>query len=62
MNNPSSPGAMLAAMRPDRQVTCQVCGKVFTAKDSRAKFCSNRCKQADKYQKKKAGRKNLEIV
>jgi endogenous inhibitor of DNA gyrase (YacG/DUF329 family) len=57
-----SPGAALAAMRPDRQVTCQVCGNVFTAKDGRAKFCSNRCKQSDKYQKKKAGRKNMETV
>lgn len=50
---PSSPGAMLAAMRPDRQVTCQVCGKSFKAKDGRAKFCSNRCKQADKYRRHK---------
>lgn len=48
-----SPGAALAAMRPDRQVVCQECGKVFTAKDSRAKFCSNRCRQADKYRREK---------
>jgi predicted nucleic acid-binding Zn ribbon protein len=44
---------MLAAMRPDRQVTCQVCGKSFTAKDGRAKFCSNACKQRDKYRRHK---------
>lgn len=48
-----SPGAAIAAMRPDRQVVCQECGKVFTAKDSRAKFCSNRCRQADKYRREK---------
>jgi predicted nucleic acid-binding Zn ribbon protein len=57
-----SPGAALSAMRPNRQIVCQVCGKSFTAKDGRAKFCSNACKQRDKYQKKKAGRKNLETV
>ncbi len=49
----SSPGAALTALRPDRQVVCQECGKTFTAKDSRAKFCSNRCRQADKYRREK---------
>ena len=34
-------------------VTCQMCGVVFTARDTRAKFCSNRCRQADKYQRQK---------
>lgn len=48
-----SPGAAIAAMRPDRQVVCQECGKVFTAKDSRAKFCSNRCRQRGKYRREK---------
>jgi len=48
-----SPGAILSAMRPNRQVTCQECGKLFTAKDGRAKFCSNRCRQADKYRRSK---------
>lgn len=56
MSPAASPGAALSALRPDRQVTCQECGKVFTAKDSRAKFCSNRCRQADKYRRAKAGR------
>lgn len=53
MTTTPSPGAALAALRPDRQVTCAVCGKVFTAKDGRARFCSNRCKQADKYRRAK---------
>lgn len=49
----TSPGAQLQAMRPSRAVTCAHCGAVFTAKDTRAKFCSNRCRQAAKYQRKK---------
>ena len=51
-----TPGAALAAMRPDRQVTCQVCGTVFTAKDRRAKYCSERCKQAAKYRRAKTAK------
>ena len=50
----STPGAALAAMRPTRAYRCQVCGKTFTAKDRRAKYCSNRCKQRNKYQQMKA--------
>ena len=49
-----SPGAALAAMRPLRVIACAVCGELFRARDSKAKFCSNRCKQADKYQRVKA--------
>lgn len=52
----TSPGAALSALRPDRQVVCAWCGKVFTAKDSRARFCSNRCRQADKYARVKAAK------
>jgi len=52
-----TPGAALAAMRPDRRVTCAHCGASFTAKDPRARFCSNRCKQADKYARAKAARR-----
>ena len=48
------PGAALAAMRPTRCFVCAWCGKPFTAKDSRARFCSNRCRQADKYASAKA--------
>jgi len=54
MENNRSPGAALAAMRPNITVTCQVCGKVFTAKDRRAKYCSNRCQQAAKYRRMKS--------
>ena len=36
-----------------KEMTCQMCGDVFTARDTRAKFCSNRCRQADKYQRQK---------
>lgn len=50
----TSPGAQLQAMRPSRAVTCAHCGAVFTAKDTRAKWCSNRCRQAEKYRRKLA--------
>jgi predicted nucleic acid-binding Zn ribbon protein len=50
----STPGAALAAMRPTRAYRCQVCGATFTAKDRRAKYCSERCKQAAKYRRAKA--------
>ena len=49
-----TPGAQLQAMRPSRAVTCAHCGAVFTAKDTRAKWCSNRCRQAAKYRRKLA--------
>lgn len=51
-----SPGAALSALRPDRHLICAWCGKPFTAKDSRARFCSNRCRQADKYQRNKTNK------
>ena len=48
-----TPGAALAAMRPTRAYRCLVCGASFTAKDRRAKYCSERCKQAAKYRRTK---------
>jgi predicted nucleic acid-binding Zn ribbon protein len=53
MSQPSTPGATLAAMRPTRAYRCQVCGTTFTAQDRRAKYCSERCKQAAKYRRTK---------
>ena len=55
----TSPGATLAALRKDRLVVCAHCGATFTAKDSRARFCSNRCRQADKYQRMKAAKESV---
>ena len=52
----STPGAALAAMRPNRTYRCQVCGTTFTAKDRRAKYCSEKCKQAAKYRRAKAAK------
>ena len=52
----TSPGAALAAMRPTRAYRCLVCGASFTAKDRRAKYCSERCKQAAKYRRVKAAK------
>ena len=57
----TTPGALLAAMRKDRAVTCAHCGAGFTAKDPRAKFCSNRCRQAAKYQRVKESRLKLAL-
>jgi predicted nucleic acid-binding Zn ribbon protein len=51
-----SPGAALQALRPTLAKVCAHCGTGFTAKDPRAKFCSNRCRQAAKYQQVKARR------
>lgn len=47
-----SAGAALAAKRRVVERTCEVCGKTFHA-TVRAKYCSNKCKQA----KKNAGKK-----
>jgi predicted nucleic acid-binding Zn ribbon protein len=52
----TSPGAALAAMRPTRTYRCHVCGTTFTAVDRRAKYCSERCKQAAKYRRAKAAK------
>jgi hypothetical protein len=35
------------------------CGVTFTFRRARQKFCSNRCKQADKYARKRAEGKNM---
>jgi predicted nucleic acid-binding Zn ribbon protein len=56
MSQASTPGAALAAMRPTRTFRCQVCGVTFTAQDLRAKYCSERCKQAAKYLRAKAAK------
>jgi hypothetical protein len=52
----SNPGRELQALRQPRAVICAECGASFTAVDPRAKFCSNRCRQADKYARAKAAR------
>ena len=54
-----SPGAALSALRQTRRFVCAWCGKVFTAKDPRAKFCSNACRQADKYHRSKAAKESV---
>ena len=43
----------LSLKRPLREVTCAECGDPFKARDGRAKFCSNKCKQRDKYRRSK---------
>lgn len=55
----TSPAAALRAMRPIRAYTCAHCGRGFAASDQRAKFCSNRCRQAAKYQRSKAAKAAL---
>lgn len=49
-----SPGYALQALRPLLAKVCAHCGAGFKAKDTRARFCSNRCRQAAKYEKIKA--------
>lgn len=46
--------------RPSRAVICSQCGSSFTAKDSRAKFCSNACKMAERYQRTKGAKAKLD--
>lgn len=53
---PLSPAAALRALRPVKSYNCAHCGRGFTATDSRARYCSNRCRQAVKYQRAKAGK------
>ncbi len=48
------PGALLRSLRPVKTYTCQQCGKSFSASDARAKYCSNACRQAEKYARIKA--------
>ena len=45
--------APLHRFRKKRKVTCAVCSTEFEALDVKAKFCSNRCKQADRYARRK---------
>jgi len=49
MNNPA---ADLRAMRPVLQYRCIICGAEFSASDTRARYCSNKCKQRAKNQRK----------
>ena len=50
-----SPGAALSALRRTTWHICPVCGVSFLAL-TRAKFCSNRCRQKDKYARSRAAR------
>ena len=47
---------MLDSYRVSRDVTCAECGRGFVTRSESAKFCSNRCRQAAKYQRMKAQR------
>jgi hypothetical protein len=44
----------LSLSRPVKELTCKQCGETFEARDARAKFCGNRCRQADFRGSKKA--------
>lgn len=52
-NTALSAGAALASMRKIITHKCPVCNEEFKG-TVRAKFCSNRCKQQDKNEKKRA--------
>ena len=52
-------GAILSRMRKDKKFICFVCGVNFISKDSRAKFCSNRCKQKEQYARRKSKQKGV---
>ena len=44
-------GRELSLMRAVRDVTCHYCEETFKARDTRAKFCSQSCRQKDHYHK-----------
>ena len=50
----TTPGALLRSLRPVKSYTCRQCGKSFQASDVRARYCSNACMQAAKYERNKA--------
>ena len=50
------PAATLRALRPVKPYICAQCGCGFTASDERARYCSNRCRQAAKYARLKAAK------
>jgi hypothetical protein len=52
---PNKQAQELSLMRPQRDVDCKECGETFKARDTRAMFCSNKCKQRDKYRRSKNG-------
>lgn len=58
----TSPASALRAMRPVKTYTCIQCGCRFTASDNRARYCSNRCRQAAKYARMKAMTRHQESV
>ena len=53
MTETKSPGAALSGMRKIIDHVCPVCNETFRG-ITKAKFCSNRCRQKDKYQRSKA--------
>ena len=44
----------LSLSRPVKQLTCKQCGETFEARDARAKFCGNNCRQANFQNSKKS--------
>jgi predicted nucleic acid-binding Zn ribbon protein len=44
----------LSLSRPLRDFACAECGKAFQARDTRARYCSDRCKQRAKHKRKKS--------
>lgn len=54
-----NPGHDLGAMRRRINHVCPICGRTFVA-IRKARFCSNRCRQAEKYRKTKAARQKKE--
>jgi len=35
----------LSLSRKEQKLECEECGETFTARDARARFCSDRCRQ-----------------
>ena len=51
----SSAGRQLESFKKSKLFNCAVCETEFTAKDVKAKYCSNKCRQRAKYLRSKGG-------
>jgi endogenous inhibitor of DNA gyrase (YacG/DUF329 family) len=53
---------MIATKHKTIKKSCQICGKSYRAKSNKGKFCSNACKQRDKYERDKKEIENQRFI
>jgi hypothetical protein len=65
LSDRSEAGRQLAALSSanhPREIICPVCGQPFVARNVRARFCSNACRQKNKYRLAREKRAGTESV